>query len=168
MSNNILKFSMNRFTSVEKIADDRLLSICRLRDYVTDAEVRIEVQMPDLAIKSAKGRFRHDRLDEIDDIEHVLEKLINVRVGAGMLKIIEGLFGDAENLKQLTYMAEECCHGVILSLTRKVLLKSPDDEPGKVDFYSKMVEKNIRLYDRCAAFAAGTRLVKGYESQHCS
>lgn len=167
MSNNILKFSMNRFTSVEKIADDRLLSICRLRDYVTDAQVCLEVQMPDLVIKSARGHFHHDRFDEISDIDQLFERLIHVRVGSGMLKIIEGLFGDAENLRQLTYMVEECCHGVILSLTRKVLLKAPDDEAGKVDFYSTMVEKNIRLYNRCAAFEKGGRLVKGYEKRHC-
>jgi len=34
---------------------------------------------------------------------------------------------------------------------------------GKLDFYRDMVRKNIRLYNRCAAFAEGSPIVEGLE-----
>lgn len=165
MSSNILKFSMNRCTSVEKIDAARLRSVCRLRDSLTDAEVVIEVKMPDLEIISISGHFRHAYIAELTNLNEHLQKVIGVRVGSGMLKIIKGLMGEDEKLEQLAYMVEECCHGVILSLTKKVLLKAPDDEAGKFTFYSEMVKKSIRLYDRCAGFAKGTPLVAALEAE---
>ena len=165
MSNNILKFAMNRNTSVEKIDGSNLRSVCRLRDTLTDAEVIIEVKMPDMEIAAISGHFRHAYWGEIEDLDQRLQAVIGVRVAAGMLKIIKGLMGEEEKIQQIVYMVEECCHGVILTLTRKVLLKAPDDEPGKVSFYSDMVKKSIRLYDRCAAFAKGTPLVYELEAE---
>ncbi|MCK5680595.1 hypothetical protein KAI46_07285 [bacterium] len=165
MANNILKFSLNRSTNVEKLADGNLLSVCRLRDSFSDAEIRMVVKMPDLEIAEISGNFRHAYLDEVEVLNDLLQKLLGVRVGAGMLKIIKGLLGSAENLDQITYMVEEACHGVILHLTKKVLLKAPDDEAGQQIFYSKMVKKSIRLYDRCAAFAKGSPLVAELEAE---
>jgi len=165
MSNNILKFAMNRNTSVEKINGGNLRSVCRLRDTMTDAEVVIEVKMPDMEVCAISGHFRHAYWGEIEDLDHRLQAVIGVRVAAGMLKIIKGLMGEEENIQQIVYMVEECCHGVILILTRKVLLKAPDDQAGKVVFYSEMVKKSIRLYDRCAAFAKGTPLVHELECE---
>ncbi len=165
MSNNILKFSMNRSTSVEKINATCLRSVCRLQDSFTDAEVAIEVKMPDLEIVAISGHLQHVYNDEVKNLDERLQKVIGIRVGSGMLKIIKGLMGEDKNLEQLVYMVEECCHGVILTLTKKVLLKAPDDEAGKFAFYSNMVKKNIRLYDRCAGFAKGTPLVAELEAE---
>ncbi len=165
MSNNIVKFAMNRNTSVEKIEGGNLRSVCRLKDTFTDAEVAIDVKMPDMAIAAISGHFRHAYWGEIEDLDQRLQAVIGVRVAAGMLKIIKGLMGEDENIQQVVYMVEGCCHGVILNLTRKVLLKAPDDEAGKIEFYSNMVQKSIRLYDRCAAFAKGGPLVLEYEAK---
>jgi len=165
MSNNILEFSLNRATSVEPLSDGNLLSICHLQDTFTAAEIRMVVKMPELEIAEISGRFRHAYLDEIDDLNASLQPLLGVRVGAGMLKIIKGLLGEADNLDQIIYMVEEACHGVILHLTKKVLLKAPDDAEGKFTFYANMVKKSIRLYDRCAAFAKGSPLVAELEAE---
>jgi hypothetical protein len=165
MANHILKFSLNRSTNVESREDGNLLSVCQLRDTFTDAEIRMVVKMPDLEIAEISGYCRHAYLDEIDDLNASLQKVLGVRVGAGMLKIIKGLLGEAENLDQIVYMVEEACHGVILYLTKKILLKAPDDAAGKQVFYANMVKKSIRLYDRCAAFAKGTPLVKELEAE---
>jgi hypothetical protein len=80
-----------------------------------------------------------------------------------MLKIIKGLVGDsAADCKQLAFMVEECCHGVILSFTKDVLVSSPrpKDKAKAREFYRNMVKENVRLYNRCAAFAPGSPLVK--------
>ena len=80
-----------------------------------------------------------------------------------MLKIIEGLVGEATDYRQLAFMVEECCHGVILSFTKDVLINAPEDEAGSKKFYTKMVTDNTRLYNRCAAFAPGSPIVEGLE-----
>ena len=165
MSNNITLFSLNRCTAVEVLDDSSLLSVCRLRDTHTRAEVRLTVALPELAIVRAEAFLHHQWCPPPADLDQRLAKLTGVRVGSGMLKIISGLLGEEENCRQLVYMVEECCHGVILSLTRKVLLQAPDDEAGRFSFYSEMVKKSIRLYDRCAAFARGGPLVREYEAE---
>jgi len=71
--------------------------------------------------------------------------------------------GEEDHLRQLTYMVEECCQGVILSLTKDILVQAPVSEEGKLEFFSKMVRDSIRLYNRCAAFAPGSRLVEGID-----
>ncbi|MBN2809559.1 MAG: DUF2889 domain-containing protein [Deltaproteobacteria bacterium] len=166
MSSNILNFSLNRCTSVDKVNGTDLLSVCRVRDTFTDAEIRIVVKMPDMEIVEISGHFRHAYLDAVEDLDSRLQKVLGVRVGTGMLKIIKGLLGEEENCDQLVYMVEECCHGIILTLTKKVLLKAPDDEVGKFAFYSNMVKKSIRLYDRCAGFGKGTPLVAELEAEN--
>lgn len=162
MSDNILKFSMNRCTSVEPVDETTLKSVCRLTDTFTSACVEILVRLPDLEIVAVQGQFHHE-WRQLSDPNEVLQKVLGVRVGSGMLKIIKGLMGDAEDLDQLTYMVEECCHGIILALTRDILIKAPVNQEGKLEFFSKMVRDNIRLYNRCAAFAPGTRLTQGIE-----
>jgi hypothetical protein len=162
MSKNILTFSMNRCTSVKVLEESALRSTCRLQDTFTTATVELLVGLPNLEIIGATGELHHER-NAIADPNSILQKVIGVRVGAGMLKIIKGLIGEAAELEQLAYMVEECCNGVILSLTKDILSRAPDDEEGKVSFYSKMVQDNVRMYNRCAAFALGTRLTEGIE-----
>ena len=162
MSDNILKFSMNRCTSVEPVDENTLRSVCRLNDTFSTASIEILVRLPDLEIVSASGQFRHEWLD-LPDPSTALQKILGMRIGSGMLKIIKGLMGKDENLEQLTYMTEECCHGIILALTSDVLIHAPKSEEGKLEFFSRMVQDNIRLYNRCAAFGPGTRLTEGID-----
>jgi len=164
MAANIPLFSLQRTTWVEPLAADRLLSVCRLRDEQTVAEVRLTAALPGLEILELGAEFEFARLRPPADLKERLARLVGVRVGSGMLKIIPGLIGPEEGCRQPIYMVEECCHGIILSLTRKVLLAAPDDPEGRFTFYSGLVEKSIRLYDRCAAYAAGTPLVAAYEA----
>ncbi len=162
MSENILKFSMNRCTSVERLDDNTLRSVCRLRDTFTCASVEILARLPDLEIMEARAQFHHEWLMP-PDVDNILLKLPGVRIGAGMLKIIKGLVGEEEESRQISYMVEECCQAIIISLTKDILVQAPASEEGKLEFFSKMVRDNIRLYNRCAAFAAGSRLVEGTE-----
>jgi hypothetical protein len=165
MSDNILKFSMNRCTSVEQLDEYTLRSVCRLRDTFTSASIEIRASLPDLEITMASGEFHHE-WHKTADLDDILQKLPGVRIGAGMLKIIKGLVGEEDRLRQLAYMVEECCQGIILSITKDILVKAPRSEEGKLEFFSKMVQDSIRLYNRCAAFAPGSRLVEGIDPPH--
>ena len=160
---DILSFSRNRCTSVEVINDQTIRSSCRLQDTLTEAFVEITAQLPDLEIIAVKGEVRRTHRKECLDSTEFLQKVVGVRIGPRMLEIVKGLLGESTECKELIFMVQECCHGVILSLTKDILLKAPEDQEGKTEFFSEMVRKNIRLYNRCAAFAPGSRLVEGLE-----
>jgi hypothetical protein len=159
----MLTFSRNRSTSVVQTDEHTMTSICRLQDTLTDAMVEISVRLPDLEILTVHGDVRQTFKEGCLDVNQALQGVIGVRIGPGMLKIIKGLVGEATDCKQLAFMVEECCHGVILSFTKDVLEKAPRDEAGAREFYADQVRENIRLYNRCAAFAPGSSLVEGIE-----
>ena len=161
----ILKYSRNRCTSVQQIDDKTMRSTCRLQDTLIDAFVEIMVRLPDLEIASAMGEVSRTYQEECRKSDLSLQKVVGVRIGPGVLKIIRGLVGEETDCKQLAFMVEECCHGVILSFTKDVLLSSPrpEDKTEAKEFYANMVRENVRLYNRCAAFAPGSSLVEGFE-----
>ena len=162
---NILFFSRNRCTRVEQIDETTVRSCCRLQDTLTEAFVEILVALPDLNITSIRGEVTRTYSEECSGPTDCLQKLIGIRVGPGVLKIIKGLLEDETHCGQLAFMVEECCHGIILSFTKNVLVTSPrPKERGKaLEFYANMVRENPRLYNRCAAFAPGSAVVEGVD-----
>ncbi len=161
--NNLLCFSRNRNTSVQTIDDEIIVSTCRMNDTLTDVSVTITVQLPDLEIKAAEGSIHHLFEENPTDLSEPLQGVKGVRIGPGMLKIIKGLIGESKDIGELIYMVEECCHGVILYFTRDTLLDMPVDKKEADRYFKKMVKENIRMYNRCAAFAPGSPLVEGIE-----
>lgn len=158
-------FSRTRSTIVENISSEEMRSSCVLRDTSHDAWVEITVMLPDLEIKRVQSEVKRWKETLEQGAEKQLQHAVGIRIGPGMLKIIQGLSGNGEACRELFFMLEECCQAVILSFTKDVLVKSPrptEAAASKV-FYNKMVRENIRLYNRCAAFAPGSSLVEGIE-----
>jgi len=160
----LLFYARSRSTSVEPVDDQTMRSTCRLQDTLTHAVVEILVKLPDLEIIEAHGEFRRTYQDECRNPAEGLKKVIGVRVGPGMLKIIKGLVGEVSECRQLAFMVEECCHGIILAFTKEELAHAPVEQHQNVEYYRKMIKDNIRLYSRCAAFAPGSSMVEGIES----
>jgi len=160
----LLCYARSRCTSVEQIDDQTMRSSCRLQDTLTEAVVEILVKLPDLEIIDAQGKFHRTYQDECRNPAEGLKKVIGVRVGPGMLKIIKGLVGEVSECRQLAFMVEECCHGIILAFTKEELAHAPVEQHQNVEYYRKMIKDNIRLYSRCAAFAPGSSMVEGIES----
>lgn len=160
---HILNYSRNRCTSVEQIDENTLRSVCTLQDTLTEARVEITVRLPDLEITDVSSHFTRALNDACHTPPDSLKKVIGVRIGPGMLKIIPGLIGENYPCQQLTFMVEECCHGVILAFTKDTLMSRPRGMHSDVDYYRNMVLKNIRLYNRCAAFAEGSPIVEGID-----
>jgi hypothetical protein len=158
-----LCFSRNRCTSVEQIDDQTMKSACRLQDTLTEAWIEITVRLPDLEIIATRGELL--RAVNMDDtqVDIALKKVIGIRIGSGMLKIIEGLIGEVTDCKELAFMVEECCHGVILAFTKDTLQTIPEAEDEKKDYFAQMVKDNIRLYNRCVAFRPGSPIVEGID-----
>lgn len=160
---HIISFSRSRCTTVEESHEGIMTCACRVTDNFLDARVQIQAAIPDLEIMAVQSRIDHCRMEGMAVAEDRLQNLLGVRIGPGMLKIIKGLMGDDPACAELAYMAEECCHGAILSLTKEELKKAPLRPAESRDFFSRMVQKNKRLYNRCAAFADGSSLLEGIE-----
>jgi hypothetical protein len=156
-------FSRSRCTSVDQLDGQTIRASCRLQDTFMEAVVEIMVKLPDLEITAVKGEIKKSHRSSCVEPTAFLEKVIGVRIGPGMQKIFEGLLGGAGLCKQLIFMLEECCHGVILSFTKGTVQQFPEDEEEAIRFLAGDVKKHIRLYNRCAAFAPGSRIVEGIE-----
>jgi hypothetical protein len=128
-----------------------------------DCILNIEVSLPELEIVNLNCQVHRSGPDTPPDLESRLQKLLGIRVGPGMIKIINGLIGKDPGYAEMSFMVEECCHGVILSLTHEELKKAPLEPHDSLDYFRSLVQKNIRLYNRCAAFAPGSPLVEGIE-----
>ncbi len=161
---HLLSFSRNRCTTVEQVAPDALRSTCRLQDNLLDARVTIEVRQPELEICSLQWQVHLAARQPPADLPARLNKVIGVRVGPGMLKILKGLVGEEPGYLEAGFMLEEACQAVILSLTKTELQKAPLEPADSREHFAAVVKKNIRLYNRCAAFAAGSSLVEGIET----
>ena len=160
---HMLSFSRNRCTSVEQISPDTFRSTCQLGDNLMDARVRIHVRLPELEVVEVSCRVEFSDPPAPPDVEQRMQKVLGARVGPGLLKIIKGLVGEGPGYKDLGFMLEECCHGIILSITKNELSKAPLEPADSQEFFANLVRNNIRLYNRCAAFAAGSSLVEGLE-----
>ncbi len=157
----MLCFSRNRCTNVEQVDEHTLKASCRLQDSVTDCYVEIPVKLPDLEISHIKADIGRGGTElSSQDMFH-LKKVIGVRIGPGVLKILKGLIGNEGRLEQLAFMVEECCQAVILYFTRDDLEKVPLDEDEERIYYNNMVKGNLNLYNRCAAFAPDSPFVEG-------
>jgi hypothetical protein len=156
---DLTSFTRNRCTSVEQIDDQTLRSSCRLQDTLTEAMVAIQVKLPDLEIIHAAGEFQRSYRRACPNIGDALQKIVGVRIGSGMLKIIEGLLSEVTECAELAVMVEECCHAVILSFTKGTLKDVPESPREKKEFFANMIRENTRLYNRCAAFAPGSSIV---------
>ena len=160
---NILCFSRNRCTAVEQMDEQTMRSSCYLQDPLREASVEILVKLPDLEISSAGGKVMRSVGGEKMDVVESLQKVVGIRIGPGLRKILRGVMGKSAIHKQLTFMVEECCNGVILAFTKEVMLSAPQDKWMEKEYFENRVRSNPRLYNSCAALAPGSPLVEGIE-----
>jgi hypothetical protein len=163
---DILSFSRNRSIRVEQIDEQTIRSACRLQDTLTDAYIEIHVKIPDLEITGIAGKLESSYRKEEICIGEAFQQVIGTRVGPGIKKIIKGFTGDSPNEKQLAFMVEECCNGVILSFTKDVFLSTPVDRRNEKKYFEAMVRSNPRLYKSCAALSPGSPLVENIDPKN--
>ena len=158
---HILFFTRNRSTSVEHVDGNSVRACCRLQDFLMDAFVEIKVKLPDLELMDVRGEVYRSEQEIPPNVNESLGKAIGIRIGPGLLKIMKGLVGDRENMRELLNMLDECCQGVILSFTKDTLAKAPEDREKAKEYYAQLLKDNVRLYDSCIAFAPDSPLVEG-------
>lgn len=162
---NILSFSRNRSSHVEIIDEHKIKSTCFIQDTLSEGFVEVMAQIPDLEIKAISGEFKRTYRKAYANIDPLLQNLVGVRIGAGVKEIIRGLLdkGEGTDYEELSFMVDECCNAVIITLTKDILMKAPEDRDGKVKFFTKMVRKNTRLLNSCVAFNPQSIFVEGMD-----
>ena len=160
---NILCFSRKRCTGVEQMDERTVRASCYLQDHLMEAWVEIRVKLPDLEITGAVGKIMRSVRRENINVDESLRNAVGIRIGPGLRKILRGVMGKSETHKQLTFMVEECCNGVILAFTKDVLLQVPKDQRAEKEYYAQRLKANPRLYNNCAALSPGSPLVEGIE-----
>ena len=156
---DILCFTRNRCTTVERVDDQTTRSTCRVQDTLMEAWVEILVKSPDLEIIGVRGQIRRSGEGDRRDMTEDLHPVLGARVGPGIKKIIRGLIANGPLLETSATLLDECCNGVILSFTRDILVLAPQDRVGEKAFFSNMVRANPRLYNSCAALSADSPLM---------
>jgi len=161
-----LTFMRNKVVEVEPLADDALSVLWRLVDTLTDAEIRLQFRLPDLEITAAEARMGRIPHQECCSAPALIQKVVGVRVGPGLRKIVQGLMGGSPGCSELTEGVLECCNAVILHFTVPQIqenAKGTEEERRKK--YQAMLRFNPRLVRSCIAFADDSPLMQGLNAK---
>ena len=88
-----LTFMRNKVVEVEPLTDGNLSVCWRLVDTFTESEIRTTFRLPELEIVKAEARILRSPHPECLQAPPLLQKVVGVRVGPGVRKIVQGLLG---------------------------------------------------------------------------
>lgn len=165
----ILDFQMNSLTTVEEIEKGYWKIVSQVNDDLFSAEITLEVKAPALDIRSADLHVKRDTLALVPPLADAMAKLVGVRVGPGMTKIVRSLTGGADGSNRIAEMILEAMEMLINAITVPELRKA--NEIGGRPYHAdsdgprillndrviaaetaKLMAGNPRLKDSCAAF----------------
>jgi hypothetical protein len=165
----ILDFQMNHLTTVEMIEPTLWRIVARSDDNLFSGEVLLDVKLPVLDIRHARLNVKHDLLGLTPDLSLAERKLVGVRVGPGMTKIVRGVVGGQEGSERMAELVLEAMEMLVNALTvpelRKALTvggtslenaeaasKVPLNDVVIGEETVRLMAANPRLKDSCAAF----------------
>lgn len=158
----ILSFLRNKVMDVQQEKDGSLRIFWRLTDTFLDAGLEMQVRLPDLEITNATGSIRRAPHKECGSAPELLSKVVGVRVGPGLRKIVEGLMAGPSGCAELAEGVLECCNSVILYFTVPQLEATQvGTEEEKRERFQAMLRFNPRLVRSCVAFADDSPLMEG-------
>jgi len=156
-----LAFQRNKIVEVEPLSNNTLAVSWRLVDSLTEAEIHLQVKIPDLEITVGKARIYRFPHQECPSAPGLIPKIIGVRVGPGLRKIVQDLLGGASGCPELAEGVLECANAVILHFTVPQIqenAKGSAEERRKK--YQAMLKFNPRLVRSCVAFADDSPLMQ--------
>ena len=157
-----LTFTRNKMVEVEPLSEKMLSVSWRLVDTLMESEIHLKIRLPDLEIAEAEAqmaRFPHPACSAVSGL---IEKVIGIRVGPCLQKIVSGPVGGPQGCRELVEGVLECCNAVILHFT----LPQPQaiekgDERERREGFRDMLKSNPRLVRSCVAFADDSPLMEG-------
>jgi len=159
-----LTFTRNKVVEVEPL-DDGDLSVCwRLVDTFTAREIRTIFRLPDLEIISTEARLLRSPHPECTQASPLFQKVVGVRVGPGVRKIVQGLLGGETGCREWADGILESCNAVILHFTAPQIRETEKGaEEDRRKKFQGMVKLNPRLRRSCIAFADDSPLMEGMQ-----
>jgi len=160
---------MNRLTTVEMVEKGLWRIIARTDDNLFSAELVLDVKTPALDIRAARMEVKRDVLGVTPDLSAAMEKLVGVRVGPGMTKIVRGIIGQEGGSPRMAELLLEAMEMLVNAMTVPQLrnameaageaLRHKTDGP-KVylndvtmgDQHVALMAENPRMKDSCIAF----------------
>jgi hypothetical protein len=159
-----LAFQRNKIVEVEPLSEGALCVYWRLKDNLMDGEVRLEIRLPDLEIVEAQGRLARMAHPLCAGAPALLQKVVGVRVGPGLRKIVRGLMGGGAGCDELAEGVLDCCNAVILHFTvPQIQATETGSEAERRERFHAMVRFNPRLVRSCVAFADDSPLMQGLD-----
>jgi len=158
-----LWFLRSKIVEAEPLPDGNVAVSWRLTDDLLKAEVNITFQPPDLEITEAEARFERYPRPEWSSAPELIKKVIGVRVGAGLRKIVPGLIGGENGCPILVYAVLEASNAVILHFTRPGLQEAEkiQDDEGRMARLRENLKNNPRLIRSCISFQDDSPIMKG-------
>ncbi len=164
-----LDFQSHSIVTVEPKEKTLYRISARIDDGLFSGEVLLEVRLPALNIESASLCVTRDVLGSGKDLSEVSQRLIGVRVGPGMTKIVRGILGASNGSDRMTDLVLEAMEMLVNALTVPELRKAVelggtpyrgDSDGPKVllndvvigEDLTRTMAANPRLKDSCAAF----------------
>jgi hypothetical protein len=162
-------FQSNTVTTVEPLEKGLYRVALRTDDNLFSAEVTLVVKAPALDIREASLRVTRDFLDLAPDLAEAGERLVGVRVGPGMTKIVRVIIAEEAGAPRVAELVLEAMEMLINALTAPELRKAAQmaGQPASLETDGPKIylndvllgEKQIRLMagnprlkDSCAAF----------------
>jgi hypothetical protein len=157
-----LTFMRNKVVEVEPFSEKMLSVSWRLVDTLMESEIHLKIRLPDLEIAEAEARMARFPHAACSTVSGMMEKVIGVRVGPGLQKIVSGLVGGPLGCRELAEGVLECCNAVILHFTLPQLEAiEKGDERERRKGFRDMLRSNPRLVRSCVAFADDSPLMEG-------
>lgn len=165
----ILDFQMHKLTTVEMVEKGLWRVTARVDDNLFSAESVLHVKTPALDIREATIAIKRDVLGLTPQLSEAMAKLIGVRVGPGMTKIVRAIVAEEAGSERVADLIVDAMEMLINALTISELRKTTEkfgegvklgNDGPKVflndtllgDGAVKMMQENPRLKDSCAAF----------------
>lgn len=158
-----LWFLRNKIVEAEPLPDGNVAVSWRLTDDFLKAEVNITFQPPDLEIVEADAVLERYPRPEWSAAPELIKKVIGIRVGAGLRKIVPGLIGGEKGCPILVYAVLEASNAVILHFTRPGLQEAEkiQDDEGRMSRLRDQLKNNPRLIRSCISFQDDSPIMKG-------
>jgi hypothetical protein len=159
-----ISFLRNKIVEVRHRGEDAIIVYWRLTDDLMDVEMNLTFLLPDLEIIEADARVRRSVFPQGADAGAAVAKVVGVRIGPGLRKIVRGLLGAGGNIDLIEGILE-CCNAVILDFTLpgveagEIYRDAPEEK--LIALAQEAVKANPRLARSCVAFADDSPIMKG-------
>lgn len=161
-----LVFQRTKTVDVEPRGDSELDVRWRVTDTLVEAAIKMRVRLPDLEISEIHAEVLRGLHSVCKDSTVLVAKVVGVRIGPGLRKIIGGLVGGDRGCGELAQGVLECCNAVILHFTVPQLRGvDAGTEEERRERLRAMLRSNPRLVGSCTAFAEDSPLMEGIRPQ---